>query len=368
MRLMFLASCGLLLALALLLGGIPARSIGGNPSVHASDRSGLSSISQSDSTGSADPIQLVRRTSAIKTSHAGQVIENLDLYVESGNAIQVSHDNVIIRNCRIHHKTGDGIQVMDAKNVTIENCEIINADPPEGLKPETSENIRNVYVYNSSGLKVENVTLRDGSTGILLDRSPGAVINHIDGYNFRGPFPRGQLVQFGSSPGGRLADFYVYNDPKNSWVEDNVSVYHSKNVRIENGVIDGNNSVTGVGVMFEGESQGGYVKNVDAIHQGNGGFASYSDEVVFENVRTFDSFNIDQGRGKPSSNGLQFGIVGSGVKFLRSTYTRPGNPNNIGWDISKAVTYEVRNDPRATPMAPIVNERRWAVGTAGSLR
>jgi serralysin len=81
-----------------------------------------------------------------------------------------------------------------------------------------------------------------------------------------------------------------------------------------NRLIDGNNSVTGVGVTFEGEAQGGYVRNVDVIHQGNGRFSSYSDDAVFEHVRTFDSFSIDQGRGRPSSNGLQFGIVGTGLK------------------------------------------------------
>jgi hypothetical protein len=35
---------------------------------------------------------------------------------------------------------------------------------------------------------------------------------------------------------------------------------------ITNGVIDGNNSPSGAGVMFEGNSQGGHVQNVDVIH------------------------------------------------------------------------------------------------------
>jgi hypothetical protein len=110
--------------------------------------------------------------------------------------------------------------------------------------------------------------------------------------------------------------------------------------------------VTGVGIMFEGDSQGGSVTNVDAIHQGNGAFTSYSPDVTFSDVRTFDSFNIDQGRGKPSSNGVQFGVAARGVKFLRSTYTRPGNPGNIAWDVRKATAFDVRNDPNATPRRP----------------
>ena len=43
----------------------------------------------------------------IHTISDGQIIENLDLHVASGDAITVTNDNVIIRNCRIHHQGGD---------------------------------------------------------------------------------------------------------------------------------------------------------------------------------------------------------------------------------------------------------------------
>ena len=102
--------------------------------------------------------------------------------------------------------------------------------------------------------------VRDGSSDIRLLESPGATMSNIEGYNFRGPFPRGQFVQFDKSHNSVLTSFYVYSDPAGSHVEDKVSVYNSENVKISRGLIDGNNSPSGVGIMREGDSGGGKVR------------------------------------------------------------------------------------------------------------
>ena len=112
--------------------------------------------------------------------------------------------------------------------------------------------------------------------------SPGATISNVEGFDFRRPFPRGRFVQFDKSGNSTLTNFYVYNDPAHSHAEDNVSVYYSPNVKISSGVIDGNNSPSEVGVMFEGNSGGGKVDHVDAVHMGNGAFTSYSPDVTFD--------------------------------------------------------------------------------------
>jgi hypothetical protein len=307
----------------------------------------------------AQGVKLAKMTSPIKSSHAGQVIENLDIYVDSGNAIQISHDNVIVRNVRVHHKDGKGIYVVGAKNVKIENSEVINADPPRGLATESRDGITNIEALKAPDLTIRNVTVRDGSTGIYLVDSPSAEIAHVDGYNFHGPMPRGQFVQFNRSGNSSLTDFYSYNDKNNSHPEDNISVFASPNVRISNGVIDGNNSVTGVGIMFEHGSTGGRVNNVDAIHMGNGAFSSYADNVVFDDTRTFDSIYADQGRGMSASKGLHWNIAAGSISILNSTYTDPGNPSNISWDRSKASAYNVREDAGATLMSHITNNFGW---------
>lgn len=295
----------------------------------------------------------------IHTTYDGQIIENLELHVDSGDAITVTNDNVIIRNCVVYHQSGDGIQLSGASNVTIENCEIINADPPSGNGPETSE-FNNINTYASPNLTVDHVTLRDGSSGMYLLESPGATITNVEGYNFHGPMPRGQFIQFNKSGDSSLTNFYVYNDPAHSFPEDNISVYFSPNVHISNGLIDGNNSVNGVGVMFEGNSQGGLVEHVDAIHMGNGAFSSYSKDVTFDFTRSFDNIATDQGRGLPLSNALIWNVSNTGVSIEHSTYTDPAKSNNIVWDTHKAVLVDIHQDANATPMEhPVTNHFEW---------
>ena len=109
-------------------------------------------------------------------------------------------------------------------NVTIENCEIVNSSPPTGINPETSENILNILAEGSPNLTVHNVTLRDGSSGIYLLESPGADISHVDGYDFHGPMPRGQFVQFDKSGDSTLTDFYVLNHAGSSYPETNSAI------------------------------------------------------------------------------------------------------------------------------------------------
>jgi hypothetical protein len=306
------------------------------------------------------PAELTHSTTPIHTTQDGQIIEGLDLYVDSGDAITVSNDNVIIRDCRIHYQDGSGVVVEGAKNVTIENSEIINSSPPDGQNPETSPELYNIMAYQAPDLKVDHVTLRDGSSGIYLLESPNAQLTNLEGYNFHGPFPRGQFVQFDKSDGGSLSNFYVQNDPEHSMPEDVISVYQSPNVHVSQGLIDGNNSVSGVGVMFEGNSQGGTVDHVDAVHQGNGAFSSYSPDVSFDYTRSFDNIDADQGRGEPASDALIWNVSNSGVSIDHSTYTHPANPGNIVWDDSKAVVANVTEAPNAHPMSsPVHNDFFW---------
>jgi len=90
-----------------------------------------------------------------------------------------------------------------------------------------------------------------------------------------GPFPRGQCVQFDKCNNSILEDFSCEND-NSSYTEDNVNVFESNNVTVRRGLIDGNNSPSGDGVMYEcGDKAHAYmtsglVENVDSVHQGNG--------------------------------------------------------------------------------------------------
>src|SRR5262249_641307 len=140
------------------------------------------------------PVNLTHSTTAIHSDHDGQIIENLDLYVDHGDAVTITNDNVILRNCRIHYADGNGVPASGANPDTIANCEIIDTLPHSGTNQGKKES-DNILVQNSPNLSVHNVTVRDGSTGMYLVDSPGANISHVDGYDFHGPFPRGQFVQ-----------------------------------------------------------------------------------------------------------------------------------------------------------------------------
>ena len=311
------------------------------------------------------PAGLIASTTPIRTTHDGQIIENLDLWVSDGDAIRVEHDNVVIRNVTIHHADGHGIVVEDSSGVSVQNSLIVNSDPPDGNQGLTGE-ATGIRVVNSPDFTASHVTLQDSGTGIYLGQSPGAKLSYIEGHDFHGPFPGGQLVQFFQSPNGSLSDFAVTNDPGHSHVEDNVSIIDSQNVSIANGVIDGNNSPSGVGVMFEGDSQGGHVQNVDVVHMGNGGFSSYSDDVSFVDTRSFDNIAHDQGRGNPMSNAVIWNASGDNVSIEDSTYTDPAVANNITWGAS-ASGADVSAAPSATPMTPIHNVFDWVAGTVGTV-
>lgn len=85
--------------------------------------------------------------------------------------------------------------------------------------------------------------------------------------NIRGPFPAGQCFQIANeSDDSTLEDFYCLNEEGKCWTEDTISAWRSAGVEIKNGVVDGGNGMTGMGVMFEGsshESIGGLVDNVE---------------------------------------------------------------------------------------------------------
>jgi len=244
----------------------------------------------------------------VEASSDGQVFELLRVTSTSGPAVTVNgFSNVVIRNCEIRHAGGSGIRFGNAAGIRIENISVIHdGAPAAGQNP--SDGLNNIEGEFSSGVVITGVRLEKGSSGIYLLQCPGASLSFVEGHDFRGPFPRGQVVQFNHCDGAVLEDFSSECPAATSWTEDNVSVYQSSNVTVRRGLVDGNNSPSGVGVMFElsgGGSSGGLVEDVDAVRQGNGCFSGYpAFDVVFRRTRSRDNICSDQGRGAPLSGGL----------------------------------------------------------------
>lgn len=256
----------------------------------------------------------LERSGPVRAQYNGQIIESL--WIETvglGPAVDVTDfDGVVIRNLVVRHSGGPGIRVAGSANVLIENVRVINvAAPVRG--PNTgyqAENRVNILGYKASNLRVTKAYLEKGASGIYLLETDRAILTQIQGFDFRGPFPRGQLVQFDKCFSPVLDTFSVVNPGSTAWTEDAVNSFGSIDPVIRNGYIEGVNSPSGVGVLIENDvgGSGGLVENVDVRLWVNGAFsaASKSRNVTFRNVRAYDGLataDISDSAGKRAFDG-----------------------------------------------------------------
>lgn len=321
----------------------------------------------SSSTGAAEsstgePACILEASGPVVADADGQVIENLHIVSTEGPAILVKgFKNVTIRNVWIEHAGGPGIAIGGgADDARIESVAIDNTAAPDKGK-NLSDGLNNIECYAAARLTIDGARLVRGSSGVYLLECPDAKLGFLEGHDFRGPFPRGQLVQFNKSDRGVLEDFSVVNPQDTSWPEDNVNVYQSLDIQIRRGVIDGNNSPSGVGVIFDGDKALGVVEDVDAIRMGNGCFSDYagSDGVVFRRTRCRENICEDQGRGAPLSNALMWtGHPGFTKIRLEDSHYFASCNGNLVWP---AESFEVKEleELDFTMREPIKVELCW---------
>ncbi len=297
-----------------------------------------------------------------------QRIENLHIRTSNQHGIEINDfSGVVISNCIIEY-TGAfvGIKFARANNLTIENSYIKYTDAPAtGPLPDATRNC--IEGFASENLILSHVKVEDGSTGIRLDQCDESVLTFIEGHNMRGPFPRGQLVQYDKCIGGLLENFSVINDREIAWTEDNVSVYKSAGQQIKKGLIVGNNSPRGVGVMFEDQNTegarggtGGLVEDVDFLQMGNGVASSVegSGNVTFNRLRAKEIIcgELGQNRGVPESGSLIFAAfdTSGGNKIIDCLVYGSCNPTNIIWPAYSFEQADYRDDIDFEPRDPIV--------------
>jgi hypothetical protein len=308
-----------------------ASSSGGGPASGGSSPAG--GAGGATSSGGA-PCALVPSGPVVATAD-GQVIEGLHVVSKAGPAITIAgHAHVVVRNVWIEHEGGPGVSVSSSDDVVIESVAIDHTGaPPSG--PNPSADAVSVACEGSARLAITGARLTRGSSGVYLLGCADAALRSLEGHDVRGPFPRGQLVQWDKSDGGLLEDFSIENPAATAWPEDCVNVYQSHGVTIRRGLVDGDTSPSGVGVIFDGGDADGTVEDVDAVRMGNGCFSDYAgaDGVVFRRVRCRDNVCGDQGRGAPSSNGLMFcGHPGySNIRLEQASWFHACNPGNVLW-------------------------------------
>lgn len=292
--------------------------------------------------GASGPALAQRRSSPIAMRLSGpiavgatdQVIEDVSIDAVAGRPaiLGTNAARLTIRRCRIRHPVGTaGVYLRDCPGTTIEDCVFSVPNAPEAGPLERETNA--VSIMRSPDCLVRRIYLRDCSTGVYATDSPHLRIEHITGENQRGPFPRGMLVQFNRSANSMLEDFFATNDVRISNTEDNVSIFFSDNCVIRRGCIDGNNSPSGVCVMFQ-DSHGGLCEDVDAVRFSNGAFSAYPGRnVTFLRCRARDSYRPTP-RGEPQSNSLIFAASpgSADVRVRGCAYFAHVNPRNLLWD------------------------------------
>ena len=219
-------------------------------------------------------------------THSGQItftaegttIENTIITCEPNTdiCVKIDRDNVTLRNVIIYHPAnGMGIYGWAPNNLLLENVEIIaygnewGAMPCPTRHPLMGYKCVNMSVSYAENLHIKNVKTDGGSKGISVKFSDNAVIENVVAKNVRGPFPAGQCFQIHTSHGTTVENFHCYNDPQVAWTEDAISVYHSADVTLRHGTVNGGNSSTGQSVMYEGssvDSIGGTVDDVEVIN------------------------------------------------------------------------------------------------------
>lgn len=289
------------------------------------DTSGLATTDGDDTSGAAgsttlvgttgddDPCNGLTPSGPVVATEDGQVIAGLRIVAPDGPGVDVDgYTGVTIRDCEIHHSNGNGIRFSAAHGITIENVVVVHdAAPPEGSHADSYQT--NIEGRNSDDVTIERVRMRDGTSGIDLEGTPGARVSFIEGFDVRGPGDRASCVLLTQSDGVVLSDFYCFNDLVVARPFNVVEVDRSNDVTIQRGLLDGHNAEYGYGIHFtqlQGQHSGGLVEDVDTIRQTNGGFScfnfglgiTFSRTRARENICEIVSIPIE-GCAKPGPNG-----------------------------------------------------------------
>lgn len=325
----------------------------------------------------------------VTVTSSGQVVQNLDITATgTGNGVRVNgFSDVVVRNCRVRHATGRGIYATSAARLLVEDVDIrCTSAPAAGQNPNS--NMNNIELASTSDAIIRRVRLRDGSSGIYAVSSHRVRFSFIEGYNHRGPFPRGQVVQFNQCTSPVLEDFSCVNQGNVAWTEDNVNCYGCTTPAVRRGFIRGNNSPSGQGVIVENTAggSGGIIEDVDVVYWGNGAFMADGDSsgVQFWRCRARDgidnapnnSFGDPDYQGNPIPDWA--GFVGSLNRGLPSSGSEPffaylvAQPNiefhqcqhwnrpraGVAWDQNLMSVREFA-EVNFAPRAPIVLTMPW---------
>ena len=256
------------------------------------------------------------------------VVQNL--FIEAGLGVECAIDikdlnNVVIKNVEIRH-ANVGICARNAANLTIENVRLISTSMPstgphcEHGVAECFHDKKNwanpndrvaIFTINAENSNYSRISIRGAATGFYVNDSPNTQVSSVTCEDMRGPFPRGQCAQFVRSDGSSIDNFYAKNIEGASHGEDNINAFKSDNVTVSNGLIDGNFSIHGIGVIADSGADDMRVLDVDVTNTANGALNVWSNDdatvgrnFYAENIRVKNTQCESRQGLIPSSGGL----------------------------------------------------------------
>lgn len=193
------------------------------------------------------------------TATAGQIIRGVKITSTSGPCITVNNvADVWIDNVELGPCAGNGVKITGsgATGIRVTNS-VIHTE-------RTGDSGVGVWIQDASDVLVQgNQLLYNGSGVYAINASSIRVIGNY-GLNPRGPFPRGQHVQFNNVQGGEITD--NFGEAKTTGVlfqpdiEDTLNIYKSSDILVARNYMLGpapgqNPGATGCGVII-GDSGG----------------------------------------------------------------------------------------------------------------
>lgn len=287
-------------------------------------------------------------------TEADPIVESCFIFSAGSGIMGNNVDGIKLINCTILYSGGQsGILLEGCRTPLIQNCRLVCAD--NALPGQGKNNGSNaINLANCDGAIINRVRTKDAACGAYIQESKNVLINAFQAIDSRGPMARGQGVQFNGCDGGALQNFDIYNDLSTCWTEDCVNIFNSTNMTVKNGFIDGNNSPSGAGVMWEQST--GICSDVDVVNWCNGAFGvSNSIGVQFVRCRASRLYTpCSQGRGTPGSGGLVFAAIGTSSGIIFDTCQTFGvGAGGLIYDSGKCVKTDITTlaadfiDPKA---------------------
>lgn len=181
---------------------------------------------------------LMTRSGGIVLSEGNKVIENKIIFASGTGIKGTSLANVVLRgNLIIYNRARSagkarGIDLLNCDDHIVEGNEVIHyAAPAKGPLISTSQSC--IYIEGGSNSRVLDNTTRGGSTGVQYVAVDTTYTRYHENHDARGPYPRGQAIQFNSCTGSHIVlEPSDESIPGTSWNEDNINIYNTPNVHV----------------------------------------------------------------------------------------------------------------------------------------